>query len=121
METTMKRPRPAPRWVQWFLNLTWYEWIGWIVEVGLIAMFAAVAYGGFQEYARTGWVMFGILFWICAPGLWILLKYRPEGKSLFEKTDIGLLIAFILWIIFMILMLAWTPEYGPGPFGSPNL
>ena len=120
METTMKAPKQVPKWIQWFLNLTWYEWLGWMVEVGLIIMFAAVAYGGFKEYARTGWVMVGTLLWICAPGLWILTKYRPEGKASFEKADIGLIISFALWAIFLLLMLAWSLEYGPGPFGSPN-
>jgi len=121
METTMKVSRPAPKWLQWFLDLTWYECLGWLVEFSMLFVLLAVVYTQFAEgEPRGGWVMLLITILFCQPGIWILLGYKPQPKSKFGKYDIGLIICFAIWGVLLALLVGWEVQFYPGPFGDLN-
>ena len=120
METTMKTSTPIPKWLQWFLDLRWYEWLGWIVEFGLFATFVVVTHTQFAEdEPRAGWIMILLTILLAGPGLWLLLGYKPKAGTKFNKFDIGAIICFAIWAILLFYLILPLPKFVPGPFGSP--
>ena len=117
----MKAERSVPKWVQWLLNLAWYEWLGWIVEVFLLATFIVVTQTQFAEdESRGGWIMILLTILFCGPGIWLLLGYKPQPGSKFGKFDIGAIICFAIWAVLLFYIIVPLPEFVTGPFGSPN-
>ena len=120
MEATAKSSRTVPVWVQTLLDLKWYEWLAWIIQIGLIATFIVVTHTQFAEdEPRAGWIMILLTILFCGPGIWLFLGYRPEPGSKFGKYDVGLIVCVAIWAILLFYMIVPLPEFGPGPFGSP--
>jgi hypothetical protein len=112
METTMKGSKPVPKWLHWVWDLTWYEWLGWIMECSLLFLFLSVVYTQFAEdEPRAGWVMLLITILFCQPGIWILLGYKPQPKSKFGKYDKGLIICFAIWGVLLALLVGWEVQF----------
>jgi hypothetical protein len=115
METALSASRPVPRWLGWFLALTWYERLAWITEFVLFGTFALIAYDQFAEgQSRAGWIMILLMILFCGPGLWLLLGYRPTAGSKFGKYDIGAIICLVVWSVMLFYFLAWTVDFQPG-------
>jgi len=120
MDTTIKRSKPTPKWVQVLVNLTWYEWLGWFIKIGLLVTFIVVTHTQFAEdEPQAGWIMILLTILLAGPGFWILLGYRPKPGSKFNKFDIGAIICFALWAIVLLYLTIPLPDFVPGPFGSP--
>ncbi len=121
MEMTEMKSSPVPGWVQRLLGLSWYEWLGWILELGLLVTFVIVCQTQFAEgEPRAGWMMILLTILMVGPGAWILLGYRPAPGSRFNKYDIGAIICFAIWVIIMFYLVGPTPSFEPGPFGNPG-
>lgn len=120
MESVVSQSRPIPNWASRLLSLRWYEWLGWFLETGLVSTFILVTVTQFlEDEARGGWVMIVLTILFCAPGVWILLGYKPALGSKLGKQDIGLAIAFAIWAILFIYLIGFMPQHEQGPFGSP--
>jgi hypothetical protein len=118
MESMPNASRPVPKWVQKIVGLAWYEWLAWIVEISLIGAFVLITYDQFEEgLQRGGWLMILITILFCGPGMWLLLRYKPESQSLFGKFDIGAIVCFAIWAILLGYFLIWTVDFQPG-FGN---
>lgn len=120
MDTAVSQSKPIPKWLSRLLGVRWYEWLGWLLEVGLTITFISVAVTMFfEDETRAGWVMIILTVLFCGPGAWILLKYRPADGSTFGKHDLGLAIVFAIWAILFIYLVGPMPTHEPGPFGNP--
>jgi len=111
----------VPKWVMRLVGLTWYEWLAWIIQAGLVATFVVVTSTQFQESeARAGWIMILLTILFGGPGFWLLLKYRPAPGSKFNSFDVGAIICFAVWAILLFYLIVPLPQAGgPTPFGSP--
>ena len=120
MEIAMKNSILIPKWLRWPFKLSWYEWIGWIVEAGLLGTFGTMTVCEFfyNPGERAGWVMLLISFLFAGPGIWILLGYRPKKDKTFENIDMGVIICFAVWAILLGLLTLWTVHFYPGSFGT---
>ncbi|MDD5205222.1 MAG: hypothetical protein PHS17_07360 [Desulfobacterales bacterium] len=117
-----RKSSPVPGWVQRLLDLTWYEWLGWLLELGLLATFVVVIQTQFAEgEPRAGWIMILLTILLTGPGVWILLGYKPLPGSGFNKHDVGAIICFAIWLAIMIYLVGPTPTFEPGPFGNPGV
>jgi len=118
---TATEAKTVPNWVVRLVNLTWYEWIAWVIQAGLLATFIVVTVTQFQEEEpRAGWIMILLTILFCGPGFWILLKYRPRTGSKFNTLDVGAIICFAVWAALLFYLIVPLPEIGgPTPFGSP--
>ncbi len=118
METAIKASNRIPEWVQRLVGLRWYQWLGWFVELGLIATFVVVTQTQFaEEEPRAGWIMSVLTVLFCGPGIWLLLGYKHvPGK--FSKYDIGAIVCFAIWAIVMLYLVVPLPAFEPGPFGA---
>ena len=115
METTMKAHKAVPQWLQWFVDLTWYEWLAWIAEAVLVVTFVWITADQFAEnLSRAGWIMVLLTILTCGPGLWLILGYRPAPGEKFGKYDIGAIICFAIWAIMLAYLLIWTVDFQPG-------
>ncbi len=120
METVVNASRSIPQWASRLLAVRWYEWLGWLLQAGLTVTFILVTIQQFlEDEIRGGWVMILLTILFCAPGAWILLGYKPEPSSRLGKYDIGLAIAFAIWIILFVYFLGFLPQHEQGPFGNP--
>ena len=118
MERTIKVAGAPPRWVQWLLNLNWYEWLAWIVEIGMLVMFVWITYDQFAEgLPRAGWIMIALSILFVGPGLWLILGYRPSGVGTFGKREIGVILCFVIWAGIFLYLLGWGVDFQPG-FGN---
>jgi len=115
METTMKASTPTPKWLQWFLDLRWDAWLGWITEAVLVVTFVVITYDQFAEgLTRSGWLMILLTVLFCGPGLWLLLGYKPQIGSKFGKYDVGAIICFTIWVSLLLYFLAWNVDFQTG-------
>jgi hypothetical protein len=122
MEAISESRKIVPKPIQWAFSQPWYLWLGWFMEAAILFVFLSVMYTQFaQDEARAGWVMLLLTVVFAGPGIWILLRYRPESGSKFGKYDIGLIICFAIWIALFGYTLLWDVQFYPGPFGSPHV
>lgn len=120
MATVAHVTRPIPKWVSRLVDLRWYEWIGWLVEIGLAVTFIAVTISQFiEDEVRGGWVMIVLTVLICGPGAWLLLRYKPTAADKIETQDVALAIMFAIWAVIFIYLVGFMPQHEQGPFGSP--
>lgn len=120
METVCNEVRPAPRWASRLLAMRWYEWLGWLLEIGLASTFILVTVTQFlEDEMRGGWVMIVLTVLFCGPGVWILLKYKPAPDSKLGRQDAYLAVAFAIWTILFVYLIGFMPQHEQGPFGSP--
>jgi len=122
VEAVAESKTSIPKWIQWAFRQPWYLWLGWVMEAAILFVFLSVMYTQFaQQEPRAGWVILLLTLVFAAPGVWILLGYKPEPGSKFGKHDIGLIICFAIWIALFGYTLFWDVQFYPGPYGSPHV
>jgi hypothetical protein len=125
MGTVIRTTIPLPVWtrkcIEKILSLTWYEYLGWVVELVLVGTFATVSLTQFlEDEPRAGWIMISLSSLVCGPGLWLLLGYRPKPGDKFGGKDIAAALIFCMWIFLFAFLVGWEVQFEPGPFGSPG-
>lgn len=120
MEAVTNVSRPVPKWVSRLVELRWYEWVGWLVEICLAITFIAVTITQFlEDEVRGGWIMIVLTILFCGPGAWLLMRYRPAPLGKFEKQDMALAIILAIWALIFIYLIGFMPQHEQGPYGSP--
>ncbi|HNR12770.1 MAG TPA: hypothetical protein PLG17_01275 [Thermodesulfobacteriota bacterium] len=63
-------------------RLTWYEWIGWIIELiticfGILFVYTHVC----LDEMRAAYISLAFFGAVSSGWMWVLVKYHPERKN----------------------------------------